>query len=117
MSFSIKGTKITLTRGDTFIANIGMSKDGEVYTPQEGDVIRFALKHPTMNSTKTDYVDVEPLITKVIPNNTLVLRLEPEDTKSLGFGDYVYDVQITYADGRVDTFITASPFKITPEVE
>ena len=117
MSFSVKNNKITLTRGDTFVATVEMNKDGEPYTPQEGDVIRFAVKHPTMNASKTDYADAEPLIEKVIPNGTLILQLDPEDTKPLGFGDYVYDIQITYANGRVDTFITTAQFKLTPEVE
>ena len=46
----------------------------------------------------------------------MILELEPNDTKTLDFGSYVYDVQITFADGRVDTFITEAVFKLTPEV-
>ena len=45
------------------------------------------------------------LINKVIPNDTLELHLEPEDTKKYNFGDYVYDIQITFANGDVYTFI------------
>ena len=70
-----------------------------------------------MNSKKTDYKDIEPLILKEIPNDTLILELEPNDTKPLAFGTYVYDIQITFEDGTVDTFITEAMFKLTPEVE
>lgn len=104
--YTIKKNNITLIRGDTMIANVKLIKDGEQYIPQEGDVIRFAVKHQTLNAAQTEYTDVEPLIIKNIPTNTLVLELEPQDTKSLGFDTYDYDVEITYADGKVDTFIS-----------
>lgn len=41
MSYSITGTTITLTRGDTFEALVSATKkDGTPYIPVEGDVIR-----------------------------------------------------------------------------
>ena len=116
MASSISGTSITLTRGDTLRIKIKITLDEQEYIPVEGDTIRFALKHPTLNSKKTDYKDTEPLILKAIPINTMILELEPSDTKNLQFGNYIYDMQITFADGRVDTFITEAKFKITPEV-
>lgn len=117
MSYNINGTTINLTRGDTLLVQLAITKNGEEYTPLPGDSIRFALKNNKFNATKTDYEDEHPLISKVIPANTLILRLDPEDTKSLNFGEYVYDIQITFADGIVDTFITNAKFKITPEVD
>lgn len=116
MSYSIKGNTITLTRGDTFMAKVILVVEGEEYTPNDEDVIRFAVKNKEMTPGRKEYVDEEPLLEKVIPNNSLILRLESSDTKELDFGDYVYDVQITFADGSVDTFITPSTFRLTPEV-
>ena len=120
MSSFINGTSITLTRGDTLRVKINMNitENGQLqpYTPSAGDSVRFALKHPTLNSKKTDYKDTEPLILKDIPVNTMILELEPSDTKTLEAGKYVYDIQITFANGRVDTFITEAEFKITKEV-
>lgn len=116
MSCSISGTSITLTRGDTLKVKINIMKDNEIYVPQVGDSVRFALKHPAMNSKKTAYKDTEPLIVKNIPTDTLLLTLNPEDTKNLDFDTYVYDIEITFSDGSVDTFITQAIFKITPEV-
>lgn len=117
MSYAIDGTTITLTRGDTFRAEIAIQIDGEPYTPAFGDTVRFALKHRTLNNQKTEFTDPDPLILKDIPIDSMVLELEPEDTKPLGFGKYVYDLQITFADGTVSTFVTKAPFNLTEEVE
>lgn len=116
MSVTVDGNKITMTRGDTLRVKVGIIVDGEAYTPQEYDVVRFALKHSKLNAAQTEYTDAEPLVLKEIPNETLVLELEPSDTKSLGFGKYDYDIQITFADGTVDTFISDA-LKLTKEVD
>ena len=110
MSSFVSGTDIELTRGDTFKRTLILSDaEGNPFTPAEGDEIRFALKKKVKDETV--------LINKIITNDNLVLKLNPEDTKELAFGDYVYDIQITYSNGDVDTFITVSKFKITEEVE
>ena len=116
MSSSIDGTSITMTRGDTMKAAITLTKDGEPYEPAAGDSIRFALKHTTLNANKTDYADTTPLILKQIPTDTMELTLDPEDTKGLAFGSYIYDIEVTFADGSVDTVIPTAGFRITPEV-
>ena len=106
--YKIEDNKITLTIGDSFYTNVGMVKDGEEYTPEEGDVIRFGLKLAPS--------DTEPLIEKIIPNETLMLHLEPSDTKELKPGMYCYDIEITFKDGDVDTFINNEEFVLVPEV-
>lgn len=109
MSYSVSGTTITLTRGDTFMANISINKqDDTPYTPVEGDSVRFAMK--------SSYEDAEPVLVKNIPIDTMRLIFEPDDTKELPFGQYVYDVQLTKASGEVDTFITKAKLKLTEEV-
>ena len=110
MSFRVRNNTIYLTRGDTFKAVISITyPDGSVYTPKEGDQIRFALKE--------NIEDEECLIWRDVPIDTMLLVIYPGDTKELEFGTYVYDIQLTKANGDVDTFITASKFKITAEVE
>lgn len=101
--------RISLTRGDTLKVDFQIKKDGAEYIPADGDVIRFAVKKKV--------TDARTLINKVIPNDTMQLILNPEDTKRMAFGEYRYDVQITFADGTVNTFITDSPFVLTNEVE
>jgi len=119
MAFKIEDNKITLTRGDTFITEVRIYQDDnrtEAYTPAQGDSVRFALKSPKMTSGNRAYRDEEPLILKDIPISSMILQLDPEDTKPLDFGEYVYDMELTKANGVVSTFITETPFILTPEV-
>lgn len=114
--YEVDDNKITLTRGDTFYAMVEMTRDDEPYTPVEGDVLRFYLKRAEMNRSGTEYKDPEPLITVNIPIATCLLKLESEDTKDLKFGEYVYDIELTFANGDVDTFINNCEFELVPEV-
>lgn len=113
--YKVEGTTVTMTRGDTVIIQVGIKEGNTDYTPQAGDSVRFALKGE-MNLKGTDFKDTEPLIVKTIPNATLLLQLDPEDTKNLPFGTYTYDIEITFADGKVDTFIPEATLIIAPEV-
>lgn len=110
MSVKISNTTITMTRGDTLRVKIDILDSlGNPYTPTEGDSIRFAVKN--------NYSDAEPLILKEIPVDTCMLHLEPIDTKTLNQpSKLVYDIQITMADGTVDTFLSGT-LKITEEVD
>ena len=105
----LTGNNIILTRGDTLKLSVALyNADGTEYTPQAGDVIRFAMKK--------DYTDANPILNITIPNATQILTIDPVDTKTLEFGQYVYDIEITKADGTVDTFISEAAFTIAPEV-
>lgn len=107
--YSINGSQITLTRGDSFLCNITITNNGSPYTPAQDDVIRFALKK--------SYYDAECLIEKTLDNSTLNLYLGPDDTKDLDFNaQYVYDIELTNGDGDVFTFISGV-LLLTPEVE
>ena len=111
MSFSVndRTNGISLTRGDTFKAKVSIiDSEGAAYVPNEGDKIRFAMKK--------NYDDEEPLLLINIPIDTMILEITPEDTKSLEFGKYVYDVELTKANGDVDTFITKARIDLTEEV-
>lgn len=109
MAFSIQKTTISLTRGDTLRVKIDLTNDdGSPYVPQEGDSIRFAMKKKITDPQITLQVDV--------PIDTMMLVINPSDTKSLDFGSYIYDMEITKANGDVYTFITKAQFNITEEV-
>lgn len=112
--YTVEGTKITMTRGDTVIIDLALSQeDGTPYVPEEGDSIRFAVKK--------DYCDEEALIIKDIPTESLQLRIDPEDTKPLCMGArrgiYKYDIQLTKANGIVDTVIPRATLVVLEEVE
>lgn len=107
---SINGTNITLTRGDSLFLVIKMTKDGEEFIPEEGSEVRFAMK---LNYSDPDD---KVVLLKDIPLDSMLLEIEPEDTKSLPMKtSYVYDIQYTDAMGHVDTFIKGR-FKISEEV-
>ena len=108
--YKFEGNTIYLTRGDTLQAQLTIMQDKTIYSPVEGDSIRFGLKRSQLNFNKTRYADEEPLIVKDIPIDTMLLELEPEDTASLDFGKYDYGIQITMANGKVDTFIKDNLF-------
>lgn len=112
MSSRIEGKKIYLTRGDTFRGLVEAflpDSESKKYIPSSGDSVRFAMKRT--------YEDVNPILVKDIPIDTMVLTLDPEDTKSLPFGMYFFDIQVTYANGDVDTFITKGKIHLTEEVD
>lgn len=98
---SVVNNTITLVRGDTVEIPVTiMTRDGEKYIPSEGDVVRFALKDGYGD-------DVPVLIHKVLPNDSLILRLESCETKEIMARKkpYVYDVELTTANGYVDTVV------------
>lgn len=105
---------IKLVRGDTAVFDVPLvSVDDEghetPYTPQEGEKLRFAL------SKKEGATREEVLILKEIPISTLVLRLDPEDTKPIAFGKYKYDIEFTDIMGAVTTVLKAE-FEVAKEV-
>lgn len=114
--YKLDGTRISLIRGDTLILEVEIELNGEPYEVQQGDEIRFALKRSEMKKDKTEFIDKEPLVTTIIPNDTLILRLESEDTAELPFGRYNYDIQLRMEDGTVDTFIS-DILDLLPEVD
>ena len=106
--YKINGTEIKLIRGDSLYCEVTMKEGTSEYVPSPGDVVRFAMKK--------DYKNANTLIEKIIPNNTLLLHLDPDDTKQIPFGDYVFDIELTKANGDVDTFISGKLI-LLPEVK
>ena len=110
MAVNISGTTIKMTRGDTLRAVLTLKdEEGNIYTPVVGDTIRFAMKK--------NYNDSSPILEIPIANDDLELWIKPEDTKNLPQpSSYVYDIEITYANGDVDTFIEKAKLMLTEEV-
>lgn len=76
------------------------------YLLDEGDAIYFTVNRELEKET--------PLISKevrVFDNYQAVFRLTAEDT-NLEPGNYLYDIQVNTADGRVDTILGPAKFKI-----
>ena len=100
---------IELVRGDTaeFDIVVRDKKTEKPYELQSGDELVFTVKRkPT---------DKVPLISKTGP----YIRIDPEDTNGLEFGNYVYDVQLTLdiqPKPKTDTIIPMNTFRLLEEV-
>ena len=112
----IKGQTIEMTRGDTLVVAFRLLLNNNTYTPSAGDSLKFMLGYSGLNPKRTAYKNPGVIVSKDVPIDTLILRLDPEDTESLDFGIYVYDLQLTQANGRVDTLIQGKNFILDAEV-
>lgn len=101
---------ITLTRGDTLTLTVELTKDGETYVPEEGDVIRFAVSKGYLGEPGYEFK-----FEKTIPHDTLTFTCSSVET-TLDYRSYNYDIQVTHSDNCVDTFISAK-LTITGEVK
>ena len=103
LNFDKDTYKITMVRKDTGDLTVAL----ENYLLDTGDEVVFTvntgydLEHPLIQKRITEFQDHSALV-----------RLGVEDT-DLEPGEYLYDVQVNTADGRVDTVIGPAKFKIT----
>ena len=104
--FKIENESIYLTRGDSAGFSIALFDGEQEYQLQEGDFLTFTVR-------KNVYAP-EKVIQKVLDGNQV--ELLPSDTSGLSFGNYVYDVQLTFANGDINTIIPPSLFQIMEEV-
>ncbi|HZK23815.1 MAG TPA: hypothetical protein VFC74_00305 [Oscillospiraceae bacterium] len=108
----IKGTDIYMTRGDT--ENLYVSCVDEDNVPIDfvaGDTVYLTIK----KSTRTETVELQKVVTEFEDGGALI-EFAPEDMKLFSFGSYVYDIQLTQADGTVTTIVKPSKFVIEDEV-
>ena len=101
---------IHLTRGDTARFSIGRivnTVTNTNYTPTAEDTVTMTIKKTTL--------DAAPCVQIIVPGGE-VLHIKPEDTKAMAFGKYVYDIQLTMADGDVYTIVPPATFDLLKEV-
>ena len=95
---------IHLTRGDTARLEVPLDNEqGEIYVMAEGDTLTLRMKKKLS--------DAEPCLTKESKGENL-FHFEPDDTKHLPFGLYVYNVRIITAKGEEYTVVEPTTFKI-----
>lgn len=105
-----KDNTIHLTRGDTARFSIGRivnTVTNTDYTPTAEDTVTMTIKKTVLQA--------DPFVQLIVPGGE-VLHIKPEDTKAMAFGKYVYDVQLTTADGDVYTIIPPATFDLLKEV-
>lgn len=103
-----ENNNITLTRGDSASISVALKNpDGTDYNLQSGDELLFTVKY---NCITEDIIIQKDISTDAIIN------LIPSDTKDLLYGEYFYDVQLTRANGDVNTVIPPRDFIVAKEV-
>lgn len=100
---------IKLTRGDTAYLTIDILNEvtGEPYVMNPDDTLTLTVKHSVNDADICFQKDVQ---------GTLDIKINPEDTADCAFDKYVYDVQLTQANGDVYTVVVPTPFYILEEV-
>lgn len=96
---------IAMIRGDSESITVRCSEPFD-----NGDMVTFTMRPD---------IEGEIVLQKEItdfPEGEAVIPFEPEDTAGLDFGDYVYDIQLTRADGTVTTLIVPARFRLEEEV-
>ena len=105
---TVKQTNIIMNRCDSVYITVTVRQsNGEPYELQEGDKLYFAAKK---KATDTNYAIAPKLL------NGTVLELTPEDTESLDFGSYLYDVRLVTAKGYTTTIIKPSTLTIEESI-
>ena len=105
-----KDNTIHLTRGDTARLSIDRATNavtGKEYVFTEEDEVTLTVKKTVM--------DTSPAVQIRVPGGE-AFHIKPENTKALAFGRYIYDVQLTTAEGDVYTVIPPATFEILKEV-
>ncbi len=103
--FQIVNNTIKITRGDSGEIDIAIyDTDGSKYELKDGDEVLFTVKEGTYSPNA------------LIQKTGTKISILPEDTKSLSYRKYVFDVQLTTATGTVDTIIPPSTFEVLSEV-
>lgn len=102
---TVNGTKLAMVRGDSESITVQCSPSFS-----EGDVITF-----TMRKDIQEPIALQKVVTQ-FDNGKAHIVIRHSDTEGLDFDDYVYDIQLTKADGTVTTLIEPSTFRIKEEV-
>lgn len=108
----VNGTALTMIRGDSEALTVKVTDvQGAPVPLASGDIVYFTVK----TDTYTEATLIQKVITE-FDGGIAHIDIRPEDTKVLSYGGYVYDVQVTFADGTVKTVIPSSPFTVAGEV-
>lgn len=108
MKFDKDTNTIIMIAKDTgdFILNI------DNYELNEGDEVYFTVNDRLEKPTAL----ISKKVTVFNSDNTATIRLTSNDT-NLPAGNYLYDIQVNTADGRVDTVLGPAKFKIVGGVK
>lgn len=108
----VNGKKLKMVRGDSEAITVKLTNAaGELMPLVPGDTVFFTVK----DSAYTEVKLLQVVVTE-FEEGVALITIQPSDTKQLPFREYVYDVQVTFADGSVKTVIPMSSFVVAEEV-
>lgn len=101
--FTIDGKKkIKIVKGDTAILDLNIKN----HTFVVGDKVYFTVKESVDDTVKV----IQKIVT-TFENNIAKVILSKEDT-NVEVGSYLYDIQLSLLDGRVDTVVAPTKFEV-----
>lgn len=103
----IQGTNISMIRGDSESLTVRCRQ----LPFERGDTIYLTVREDAESE-----IAMQKVVTEFDEEGRAVIGIEHGDTEGMETGDYVYDVQLTRADGTVTTLVPISRFRLTEEV-
>lgn len=107
----IENNKIKMIRGDTESLTVPVFMNGTLLPLTPGDIAYLTVR----KTTKSPIVAMQKVATDFVEGKA-EFYISYEDTKDLDFGEYVYDVQVTFKDGSRKTVLLPEQFFIMDEV-
>ena len=108
----INGTDFGLSRVDSeAIWCKFVDAEGNLVSLVTGDTVYFTVK----DDIYTKEIRLQKIVNK-FDDGRAHIDIKPENTKDWAYKEYVYDVQVTFADDTVKTVITPSLFVVEGEV-
>lgn len=105
---TVNGYSLEMTRGDS--ESITVTCDNHPFEP--GDIVEMTARKRAGSGERAMYKRVE----EFSEDGTAIIAINPEDTAEMSFGTYMYDIQLTFADGTVVTVIKPNSFTLLEEV-
>lgn len=109
----IQNTNMEMIRGDSESITLFMTDANGGSIPFEfGDTVYFTVKP----RAGVDTITIQKIMTAFDQDGKVVIDILPEDTRALRAAEYVYDVLLMKANGRVTTIVHPSKFVIVAGV-
>lgn len=103
---TITGTNISMTRGDSESITVTCSEPFAA-----GDRLYMTVREDAESD-----IQFQKIVTEFDEKGAAVIPIQHDDTEGMDFGDYVYDIQLTRADGTVRTLVKPARFTLTEEI-
>ena len=104
---TLSGTNISLIRGDTETLTVKCSVPFAA-----GDTVTMTVKE----SVDSEQPALQEIVESFGAQGEATIIIAHEDTEWLELGSYVYDIQVTRADGTVKTLVPKSGFRLEEDV-